>query len=67
MTLEEAKKKGKTISKDAKTEKLISLLVDSIYADFNREISCENIEHDFTVSTKELCEILNYFKKNMLQ
>ena len=69
MTKEEAKIKAKKMFAGKGDRTLACVLINSIYADFEKELDgqCENIEHDFTVSTKELCQILEYFKKNMLQ
>lgn len=67
MTRQQAKEKAEKMFTYNGDKSLARILVNSIYDDFEKELNCENQKHEFTVSTKELCEILNYFKKNMLQ
>ena len=69
MTKELAKNRARELFPDESSQLLACILVNDIYKGLeeNLDKECENIQHEFTVSTKELCNILEYFKKNMVQ
>lgn len=69
MTRQNAKDKAERMFTSKGDAILARVLVNDIYDSFEKKLKkeCANTEHDFTVSTKELCNILEYFKKNMLK
>ena len=69
MTRQSAKDKAKRMFTGKGESTLACVLVNSIYDDFETSLDneCKNKEHDFTVSTKELCSILEHLKKTMVQ
>ena len=69
MTRNEAKDKAKRMFSVKGDAILASVLVNSIYDEFEKEIDnqCSSIDEDFTITTKELCAILESFKKSMVQ